>query len=87
MWRELLHINFEDLGLLEEENVETFWEVIFKTKRGDETKAFPNLKKKVVYAILSVPVATANVERTFSQININKNKTRNRLKVPTLATF
>ena len=49
MWRELLHINFEDLGLLEEENVETFWEVIFKTKRGDETKAFPNLKKKKWY--------------------------------------
>ncbi|KNC31919.1 hypothetical protein FF38_13256 [Lucilia cuprina] len=42
-WRELLHINFEDLGLLEEENIETFWEVIFKTKRGDGTKA--NLKK------------------------------------------
>ncbi|XP_046806583.1 uncharacterized protein LOC124419838 isoform X2 [Lucilia cuprina] len=82
-WRELLHINFEDLGLLEEENIETFWEVIFKTKRGDGTRAFPNLKK-LVYAILSVPVATANVERIFSQININKNKTRNRLEVPTL---
>ena len=82
MWLE--HINLEDLGLLEEENIETFWEVIFKTKRVDGTKVFPNLKKKLVYAILSVPVATANVEIILSQINIKNNKTRNRLKVPTL---
>ena len=36
---------------------------------------------------MSVPVATANVEIILSQININKNKTRNRLQVPTLCSI
>lgn len=82
-WRELLHFNFEYYNILEERSIERFWQVIFSTKRCDGLELFPNLKK-MVYAILSVPVSTANVERIFSQINLNKTKTRNRMEIPTL---
>lgn len=57
--------------------------MVLSAKRCDDFEAFPNLKK-LVYAILSIPVATANVERIFSQININKTKTRNKLDTNTL---
>lgn len=82
-WRELRHFNFKQCNLLQEKSIERFWEVVLSAKRCNGSEMFPFLKK-FVYAVLSVTVSTANVERIFSQINLNKNKTRNRLEVPTL---
>ena len=39
---------------------------------------------KFVFGLLTLPNSSANVERTFSQINLNKTKTRNRLENNTL---
>lgn len=46
--------------------------------------AFP-LLKKLIFGILSLAVTSANVERTFSAINLNKTKIRNSVSQSTLA--
>lgn len=63
--------------------VNVFWQKIFKTTRGDKP-AFPHLQE-LVYAVLSLAVSSANVERTFSAINLNKTKIRNRLSPSTIS--
>lgn len=86
-WREMKNLNFTDLFDINEIkviNVETFWKTVFKTKRADDTKAFPYLED-FVYSMLSLSVSSANVERTFSVINLNKTKLRNRLNNVTLS--
>lgn len=85
-WRELRNLNFTEFFSAEEiangMNVEYFWKTICNIKRCN-CLAFPILQK-VVYYLLCIPISTANVERTFSAININKTKTRNKLQIPTL---
>lgn len=56
---------------------------MFSLKKGDDTHLFPNLNEFVKY-LICLPHSSAAVERTFSAINLNKTKTRNRLNNETL---
>lgn len=75
-WREARYLNLSDV-FNTAVNANDFWQEIFKTTRGSKP-AFPNLQE-LVYAVFSLAVSSANVERTFSAINLNKTKIRNRL--------
>ena len=66
--------------------IQEFWSTVCSINRADKSKAFP-LMTIFISAILSLPHSSANVERTFSQINLNKTKIRNRLAVDTLAAI
>lgn len=80
-WREcLLDMDFSKYS---QESADVFWKEILATKRGDGTLAFP-LLSKFVFQIFSLPNSSAAVERTFSSINLNKTKVRNRLNTSTL---
>lgn len=81
-YREIVNLNFKSLFDVTP-STEVFWKLVCSVKRGDDTLAFPFMKK-FVFCILSLPNSSANVERTFSQINLNKTKTRNCLAVDTL---
>ena len=86
-WRELRNFDFKEEFLtdnLENIDVEHFWCSILKKKRVDNTFVFPFLQK-LILGLLSLPISSANVERTFSTINLNKTKTRNRLDFNTLS--
>ena len=83
-WREIRIINFTKLFHdPARTDVESFWQTILKTKRGEEL-AFP-LMGNLISAVLTLAISSANVERSFSAINLNKTKQRNRLKQTTLA--
>lgn len=76
-FRELKFLNFEKMFEgIPEINLETFWKKISDFKRGDSLGAFPVLSK-FVQQIMILPHSSANVERIFSQVNINKTKCRN----------
>lgn len=83
-WRELQNLNFTDFNLNDEDDVITFWKKVSKIKLGNTEFQFPTLFK-FVFNLLCLPHSSANVERSFSQINLNKTQTRNRLKSKTLA--
>lgn len=80
-WRELRNTG----TLAENQSLSTsqFWIEIQKVKCGDGSSKFP-LVSKFALNILSLPHSSANAERIFSQVNLNKTKTRNRLDTPTL---
>ncbi|XP_039278769.1 uncharacterized protein LOC120350252 [Nilaparvata lugens] len=61
----------------------SFWKEVKKTKKGDDMEAFPNLNSFVAQ-IFTLPHSSACVERVFSAVNLNKTKTRNRLRTKTL---
>ncbi|CAD7092699.1 unnamed protein product [Hermetia illucens] len=63
-------------------DIEEFWRMVARIEIGNE-QAFPNLVK-LVFAILSFPHSSANVERVFSQVNLMKTKIRNRLENATI---
>ncbi|CAD7078353.1 unnamed protein product [Hermetia illucens] len=63
-------------------DIEEFWRMVARIEIGNE-QAFPNLVK-LVFAILSFPHSSANVERVFSQLNLMKTKIRNRLENATI---
>ena len=63
--------------------VEKFFYTKFRVRRCNGSEVFPHLKN-LIYATLTVPVSTPNVERIFSQKNLNKTKLRNKLEIPTL---
>ena len=71
-WR--LHRN-QDFSLREQSNDPIlFWADIQHIRQGDNTQPFLILTK-FVFQILTLPHSSANVERPFSQINLNKTKT------------
>lgn len=61
-------------------NITSFWHDISDLKIGTDNFKFPNF----IFNVLCLPHSSANVERIFSRINLNKTKTRNRLKYDTL---
>ncbi|CAD7081034.1 unnamed protein product [Hermetia illucens] len=63
-------------------DIEEFWRMVARIEIGNE-QAFPNLVK-LVFAILSFPHSSANVERVFSQVNLMKTKIRKRLENATI---
>lgn len=83
-YRELKIFDFKDL-LVENEILtpEQFWKTVLSVKHVDGSLVFQNLSK-FISALLVLPVSSANVERTFSMINSNKTKNRNRLNTETL---
>lgn len=87
-WRELSNCDFKsifkDIASSSCPNVENFWNEVFSLRRGDGEIAYP-LLKLLVQLILTLPNSSANVERTFSQINLNKTKIRNKLNPETLS--
>lgn len=56
----------------------SFWKKISEIKRVGSDYAFPILTK-FVQNIMILPHSSANVERIFSQVNLNKTKVRNSL--------
>ena len=76
-WRSLL-IDKEVLdGYLKEIKTEEFWKAISKIESYEALGNF-------MFEITALPQSTAVVERTFSKINCNKTKLRNRLAVRTI---
>ncbi|VEN37309.1 unnamed protein product [Callosobruchus maculatus] len=59
-----------------------FWLKVFETKNELNMPMFPNLSK-FVKGIFSLLHSSASAERVFSQLNLLKTKTRNRLEVIT----
>lgn len=59
-------------------NAEEFWAKINKIRYGDNSFMFP-LLSTFAFNMLSLPHSSANVERTFSQVNLMKTTHRNRL--------
>lgn len=71
----------QELEKYQETPVE-FWTNVFDLKNCLNQQLFPNLSK-LVSALLSLPHSSAAAERIFSQLNLIKNKLRNRLSVKT----
>lgn len=82
-WRMLRNLNFNDFDITVNDDVQEFWLKISKIKLGNDQPKFFNLIN-FVFNILCLPHSSANVERCFSQINLNKTASRNRLKSNTL---
>lgn len=61
--------------------IEKFWFEVGNYKERDELQ-FPNISF-LAKSILSLPQSSANVERIFSQHNLNKTSIRNRLTIKT----
>ena len=83
-FREIRNMNFKDIfGEDINVNVTDFWKLILSKKRCDGSFAL-SIMESFIFNLLSLPNSSANVERTFSQINVNKTKSRNKLKLETL---
>lgn len=61
-----------------------FWKCDKNMKNSDCSKIF-QLINEIVENVLILPHSSPAVERTFSYVNLNKNKTRNRLSTETLS--
>lgn len=81
--REWRMFKAKDFGDLNNCNVIEFWKVNLSTVRGDGYLQYPLLSKFVSLCFI-LPHSSACVERVFSQINLNKTKSRNRLSTETL---
>lgn len=83
--RTIENLNFSEMfNIGEDIPVEFFWSNVLKLRNMNGQIMFP-IMSKLVSAILSLPHSSAAVERVFSQINLNKTKQRNALKVKTLS--
>lgn len=76
-FRELSFYDFKNI-VKEDVKLIEFWKKISELKRGGSKYAFPVLTS-FVENIPILPHSSANVERIFSQVNLNKTKVRNRL--------
>lgn len=85
--RQKLETEFRQLKLLDLKNifpkkdikVLDFWKKVSEIQTRNSSLCFPTLTK-LITKILVLPHSSANVERVFSQVNINKTKVRNSLK-------
>ncbi|KAB0790114.1 hypothetical protein PPYR_15565, partial [Photinus pyralis] len=59
-------------------SIEEFWNTVENMRYGDDSPMFPVLTK-FVFDILIFPHSSANVERTFSDVNLLKTNRRNKL--------
>ena len=64
-------------------DVEAFWIEVLNHKDAADEPVFRELAMFAL-SMLSLPLSNAAVERTFSQMNIIKSKTRNKMKQPML---
>ena len=79
-WRLLPHLSV--LRTHKDDSMEEFWANVFNIVNEKSDPMFPNLIK-LVTGILCLPHSSAAAERVFSQLNLFKTKTRNRLLVDT----
>lgn len=78
-FRELKLFDFKNLVNQSDNNsLLSFWKNICETKSADSRILFPKLTT-FIQKIFVLPHSSANVERIFSQVNLNKTKQRNRL--------
>lgn len=82
-YRALQFLEFEHIFEKTEVSLCNFWQTISEIKQGDSTKAFPVLTE-FVKQIMVLPHSSANVERIFSAVNLNKTKFRSSLENETL---
>lgn len=82
-YRELVRFDFDSL-FDKLPSAQSFWKIIAEVKRNDGEKVFLNISN-FAFKLLSLPNSSANVERVFSQTNLNVTKPRNRLEVDTLS--
>lgn len=68
------------------DNVNDFWHRIGNIKNELNIPMFNNVAK-LGRAIIALPHSSANTERAFSQLNLVKNKTRNRLSVASASSL
>ena len=64
-WRKVRRLNFTELELSDNMEIDKFWHKILQLKRCDDNLCFPNLKT-LIMAILTIPVATACQQQAFS---------------------
>ena len=64
-----------------QEEMIDFWFEVYRIKNATGERKFKNICK-FVFALLSLPISNACVERVFSIVNIVKDKLRNQLSVP-----
>lgn len=74
-WRLLRNTN---LNVDQNNSIEEFWNTIEKMRHGDDSPMFPVLST-FVFNLLIFPHSSANVERTFSDVNLLKTNQRNKL--------
>lgn len=72
----------EDLQQFKDLEFEKFWITVFKMKNNTDNPMFPNLSN-FVKGLMCLPHSSAAAERQFSQYNLIKTKTRNRLLIET----
>lgn len=72
-----------DKELLDVSSFEAFWASVKKIQIGNDPK-YNHLYNFIVNHIFILPHSSANVERVFSCVSLNKTKTRNSLKIDTL---
>lgn len=77
-WKNLQHIKWTELT-----DTVTFWSEVASYRDASGENPFDEIVK-IALSILALPHSNADVERVFSQVNIIKNKQRNRLKIKTL---
>lgn len=79
-WRHLQDVQY--LKNFENASFDQFWLEVFQMKNELNEEMFPNLNK-LIKGLMCLPHSSAAVERIFSQLNLIKSKSRNRLEVQT----
>lgn len=82
-FREIRNIDFSTYSKHDTSDVNEFWGKVLSTKRCGDDIAFPQLRQ-FIPSLLALPHSSAAVERLFSDYNLNKTKTRNRLDISTM---
>lgn len=83
-WRMLLSSDdLININVNENTDVTEFWENVSNVKFGSGEYKYRKLTK-FVFNLMCLPHSSANVERIFSLINLNKTPLRNKLKTNTL---
>lgn len=67
-----------EIGLVDDNDIEGFWNKVEDISYADNKKMFPTLTT-FVFNVLSLPHSSANVERVFSNVNLLKTQQRNKL--------
>lgn len=81
-WRQLPFFEMpEDMNL--DDDVDVFWAKLLMYDQDDQGLTFKNLAKFIL-DVISLPHANADSKRLFSQFNLIKTKTRNKLITPTI---
>jgi hypothetical protein len=76
----------EHLKKIKDSDINEFYAQVAQMKNALDNLMFPNLTK-VAQCVMCLPHSSASAERIFSQLNLIKTKTRNRLLIKTCASL